>query len=142
MGRGAPASFVVAVLVGVGCWQAPGVVRSAYHVARDGAATSRMDRQLLPAHVVGIGDTSVFPRLASLMPPRSTYTVSISSDAPPGELAGGYVTGWLNYWLQPRRLVPITGRPDFEIFFGSVPKLRHARKVAAIGAGITLVRDR
>lgn len=131
----------LAVVIGLGCWYAPGVVRVAYDLARQGATTSRTERELLPAHVVGIEDTSVFPRLATLIPPKATYSVELSSDAPPGESAGGYVQGWLNYWLPPRRFVPQNENPDYLIFLGTVSDAAGARKVTTVGAGITLVQE-
>jgi hypothetical protein len=141
MNRPALVPCVALVVVAVAVWQTPGTIRSAFVVARDGAHSSRTDREVLPAHVVGIEDTSVFPKLAALMPPRSTYSIELSRDAPAAEAAGGEVQAFLVYYLLPRRAVPFAVPHMFTIFIGSVDAAPGA-KVVDVGAGVHLVENR
>jgi hypothetical protein len=103
-------------------------------------ASSRTERLLVPARQVGIADTAVFVRLASLMPPHSTYQV-VALDPPPAEFAGGYIYTFLNYWLLPRRRL-LSGKTEFTIYLGRVPENARALSVTRLGSGVTLVRDR
>jgi hypothetical protein len=129
---------VAAVLVAVAVWQTPAMLRSSLAVAREGAHSSRTERELLPGHVVGIEDVSIFPRLAALIPAHSTYTVVTSQDLPQAEFAGGEAQAFADYWLLPRRFVPQNGPHDFEIVYGKAPP--GAPVVADFGNGVELVR--
>lgn len=129
---------VVVVLGAVAVWQTPAMVRSSLAVAREGAHSSRTERELLPGHVVGIQDVSIFPRLAALIPPSATYTVVTSDDLPQAEFAGGEAQAFADYWLQPRRFVPQNGPHDFEIVYGKVPP--GAAVAEDFGNGVELVR--
>lgn len=142
--QGAARSIVVAVigatLVALAIWQSIGTYNAAESVAHHAQTRSRLDRELWPAHVVGIDDISIFPRLASLMPTRSTYTVVISPDAQPAEVEG-YGATFANYWLLPRRGVGPLDAPDYSIVFGSLPGYLKHDSTTNVGGDVSLVRN-
>lgn len=127
-------------LVSIAIWQAIGTFNAAKSVAQQARSRSRLDRELLPAHVVGIEDISIFPRLASLMPDGSTYTVVISPNAQPAEL-DGYGATFANYWLQPRRVVGPLDGPAFTLVFGAVPASLKHDTTTNVGGDVSLVRN-
>jgi hypothetical protein len=128
-------------LVSVAIWKSIGTYNAADSLAHHAQTRSRLDRELWPAHVVGIEDISVFPKLASLMPERSTYSVVISPDAQSAELQG-YGATFANYWLLPRRAIGPLDRPTFTLVFGAVPASLKHRPTTNVGGDVSLVRNR
>lgn len=133
-------SAIGVALVGVAIWQAIGAYNSAQSIEHHAQTRSRLDRALWPAHVVGIEDISIFPRLASLMPDDSTYTVVVSPNAQPAEL-DGYAGAFANYWLLPRRDIGPLDGPTFTLIFGAVPASMKHDALTNVGGDVTLRRN-
>jgi hypothetical protein len=133
-------SAIGVALVGIAIWKAVGAYNAAQSIEHHAKTRSRLDRQLWPAHVVGIEDTSIFPKLASLMPSGSTYTVFISPNAQPTEL-DGYAGAFANYWLLPRRVVGPLDDPTFTLVFGTIPASFKNDPATNVGGDVNLVRS-
>lgn len=139
--RNVAVAVLAVVLVGLAIWKSVGTYNAAESVAHHAQTRSTLDRELWPAHVVGIDDISIFPRLAELMPKSSTYTVVISPNAQAAELAG-YGATFANYWLLPRRVVGPLDRPTYTLVFGALTADAKRDKRTNVGGDVTLVTNR
>jgi hypothetical protein len=133
-------SAIALALVAVAIWKSFGTYDAAASVEHHAQTRSRLDRELWPAHVVGVEDTSIFPKLAGLMPDGATYTVAISPNAESAEL-DGYAGAFASYWLLPRRVIGPLDGPTYTLVFGAIPASFEHDPTTNVGGDVSLIRN-
>lgn len=116
----------------------PRDLRDVWRDVRNASAQTRLERQLAPARVVGLQETSIFLVARDVIPARSTYYVAVGEAA--GRSAFDWVRPFATYWLLPRRRTDELGEAAWILAYGADLKalgLPYAR-VITIGPGLAL----
>ena len=131
---------VVAVLLAVTLWEAPGELRRLRSDV-EGGSRDRLYRELQPARTVGLHDARPFLVAESVIPPDGRFAVVTGGR---GAGADAQVRRWVRpfarYRLLPRRLVSTPRQADWILSYGGNLDglgLRY-RRVIAVRPGVAL----
>jgi len=110
---------VASAAAAVTLWHVPSELREVWRDVRNASTQTRLERQLLPARVVGLRETRIFLVAAEVIPRGSTYYVA-SADTGPTTEAGAlvWVRPFATYWLLPRRRTDELGEADWVVSYG------------------------
>jgi hypothetical protein len=135
--RGAAAIAALALLVTL--WYLPDTARSVWRDTRNGHATPRAEREVAPAHVVGILAPGAIIAAREVIPRDATYFVTAGTDAPEASPNARFYVGFFAaFSLLPRRAVTDVRAADWVLSYGG--DLRHLgvgfRRVVRLGPGV------
>jgi hypothetical protein len=110
--------FVVAVLLAVTLWEAPGELRRLRSDVEGGSGRGRVYRELQPARSVGLHDTRPFLVAESVIPPDGRFAVVTGGSGAADAQARRWVRPFARYRMLPRRLVSTPREADWILSYG------------------------